>query len=817
MSRRGIRGLSAVLGVLVVAGVPAVTASAAAPCPPGDQRPWCDRGRSAPERAALLTAALTEPEAITLLSGGPAGDHTGAIAAVPRLGIPTAYVTDGPVGVRQGPATALPTPLAEAASFDPGLARLHGATIGEEARRKGNDGVLAPTVNIMRVPRAGRTFEGFGEDPFLAARTAVGWIEGAQSRGVFATVKHFAANNQEGSDPTGLLSSARLPIGGGVDGSRYLQNSVVSERTLREIYLPAFEAAVREAHVGSVMCSYNRVNGPWACASKHLLGDVLGGWGFDGLLMSDWIFATHPWDTVAQLKAGLDLEMPVGVSYAPLLVQAALGTGTVTRAEVDARVRRILTTLFRFGFFDREPYAQTQAPVDVDAGDAAAERIAEGSAVLLENRGVLPLKAGVSSIAVIGPNAQTFITGGGSGSVTPTRRVSLAAGVAARAGAGVRTAVDDGSDRARAVALARASDVAVVAVGDYQTEGADKACLTLECPAERAGQDALVEAVAAAQPNTVVVLQSGGPVLLPWRSRVGALLETWYPGQAGGTAIARVLFGDVDPGGRLPVTFPQREVDLPTAGARRRYPGLVNQDVHYDEGVLVGYRWWDAKGLEPAYAFGFGRSYTTWRYRDLRVTPTDGGARVSVEVANTGTRTGSDVAQLYVGLPAGSGDAPRQLKGFRKLTLAAGKKRRVSFTVDERAVSTWAPDGWSVAPGCVRLSVGRSSRDLPLSAVVASGGAAACPSARVALGVRACASRRAVTITLPQAVRRGMQRVEVVVDGRRVRTVRGAPRRVRVSLAGHPRGTVRVRLVVHRRGGAARTLTRAYRTCTPRG
>ncbi|WP_354702036.1 hypothetical protein DSM112329_02385 [Paraconexibacter sp. AEG42_29] len=790
------------------------TAWAAAPCPTAGAHPWCDTTKSPAERAALLTAALTEDEALAMLAGASANGHTGAIAPVPRLGIPSAYVTDGPVGVRQGPATALPTPIAEAATFDPAAARLHGSTIGEESRRKGNDGILAPTVNIVRHPRAGRTFEGFGEDPYLAGRTAVGWIEGAQSRGVFASVKHYAANNQEGSDPTGLLSSAALPIGVGTVGSRYVQNSVVSERALREIYLPAFEASVRDARVGSVMCAYNRVNGPYACASRHLLTDVLGGWGFDGLLMSDWILATHANDLVAQLRAGLDLEMPSPLSYTPLLVKLALASGSVKRADIDVRVARIFQTLLRFGFFEREPYALTGSPIDADAGDAAAQRIAEGSAVLLENRGLLPLTDATKSIAVIGPNAETFITGGGSGSVVPTRRVSLAAGVATRAGSGVRTAVDDGSDVARAVALARSSDVVIVAVGDYQTEGADKACLTLECPPSREGQDALVEAVAAAQPRTVVVLQTGGPVLLPWRDRVGALLQSWYPGQAGGTAIARVLFGDVDPGGRLPVTFPRSEADLPTAGSRGQYPGEPDQDVIYSEGVLVGYRWWDAKGIQPAYPFGFGRSYTTWRYRGLRVSPIAGGARVSVEVTNTGKRTGSDVAQLYVGVPGD--DVVRRLEGFRKLTLAPGKSRRVAFRIGERAVSTWAGDGWRVPPGCVTLAVGRSSRDLPLNTVVAAGGRGACAAAKVTLGVRPCASRRSVSITLPAAVRRGMRSVAVTVGGKRVRTLRGARRSVVVSLAGRPRGTVRVTLTVRRAGGKARTVTRTYRTCTPR-
>lgn len=704
--------------------------AATAPCPSADAHPWCDRSRSDDWRAGRLVRAMTLDEKLLLLAGADAKGHTGATAGVPRLGVPQSFNTDGPVGVRQGKATALPTPMAEAATFDPQMARLHGRTIGAEARAKGNDGVLAPTVNIMRTPLGGRTFEGFGEDPFLVGRIAVGWIEGAQSEGVYATVKHFAVNNQEGADPTGQLGSPRLPIGLGVDNMRYIQNSVVDERTLREIYLPQFEAAVKEAKVGSVMCSYNRVGGDWACANRHLLQDILvGEWGFDGTIMSDWIFATHPWDTVKHLQHGLDLEMPVADAYQPALVRAALATGAVTERVIDEHVRRIFRMLFRFGFFDRPAYPNDDRKIDRAAHGAASQRIAESAITLLRNRdGLLPLDASrTRSIAVIGAYATKFVTGGGSGNVTPPATIDALQGIRDRAGRGIDVRYDDGSDPARAAAVAKDADVAVVVAGDYQTEGADKACLTLECPDVAGDQDGLIRAVAAAQPRSVVVLQTGGPVLTPWRDDVGALLEAWYPGDHGGAALARVLFGDVDPGGRLPVTFPKSADQEQVAGDREKYPGTASQDTFYKEGILTGYRWFDAKGLDPAFEFGAGLSYTTFRIGAPKVTATPEGATLRFTVVNTGKRPGAVVPQLYVAAPqtAEVEQPPLKLAGFAKRTLAPKTRRRIAIPVTMRALSHWDVDGreWAVTPGCYGLALGTSSRQILHRVTVAAGGA----------------------------------------------------------------------------------------------
>jgi beta-glucosidase len=738
-SGRGTIGCVAACVAALFAMAAANASAATGPCSAPVGRPWCNPALSPDERAWLLVHTLTTDEKISLLAGAAdAKGHTGGTAAIPRVGLPQSYVTDGPVGVRQGSATAMPTPMADAAAFDPAIAHLYGEVLGNEARAKANDGILAPTINMMRTPLNGRTFEAFGEDPFLVANTAAAWIEGAQSQGVFATPKHFAGNNQEGYDLTGHGGDPGSAVGGGQYNTRYFTNSMVDERTLHEIYLPQFEAAVK-AGAGSVMCSYNKINGPWACANHRLLDDILRKqWGFKGLLMSDWILATHLWETSQGLNAGLDLEMPVADEYTPQLVQSALATGQTTEAMVDEHVERLLRTLFAVGFFDRATAMPDDSLIDKKAHAAAAERVEEDAITLLRNNGVLPLDAAqLHSIAVIGPDADKFVTGGGSGNVSPFTAVTALAGIKSRAGSSVKVSYNDGSDAGAAAAAAKAADVAIVVVGDDETEGADRQCLTLECPDSNGDQDGLIESVAAAQPKTIVVLETGGPVLTPWRDRLAALVEAWYPGEAGGTAIARMLFGDIDAGGRLPVTFPKSEADEQVAGNQAKYPGDPQGNVHYDEGVLIGYRWFDAMNLTPAYPFGFGLSYTSWKYGPLTVTPAAdaSGATISFIVKNTGSRAGSDVAQLYLGLPSpgpGIVQPPRQLKGYRKVALGPGGRKRVTFAVGPRDLSYWNVNtqGWRVARGCYGVMVGRSSRDIVRHATLAAGGAY-CPGAAV--------------------------------------------------------------------------------------
>jgi beta-glucosidase len=713
-----------VLGALL-ALVAAVPAQARGRC---GAHPWCDTSLSPDRRAALLVGALTPAERVGLLAGdhpegitGAPGTHTGAADGVPRLGVPPLYLTDGPVGVRQGEATAMPSSMALAASFDPRLARRAGALVAREAKLKGNDVVYAPTVNILRTPLWGRAFESLGEDPLLTARMGVAWIRGAQAQGVIADVKHFAANNQEG---------ARV---GAVDyGSRYSVDVRVDERTLHEVYLPQFEAAVKEGRVGTVMCSYNRLNGAHACENRDLLDRILRRrWGFRGFVLADYGASKH---VGTGLAAGLDFEpwpfadLDGGETLTPATVQAALAAGRTSQAAVDRAVTRLLRTLFAFGWFDRDAYTGDDSRIDRAAHMATARRTEEAGITLLRNRGVLPLR-GIRSLAVIGADGDAYRNGGGSSDVRPYALVTPREGITARAGRAVQVRYASGEDPDAAARTARGAGAAVVVVADSATEGVDRPCLALDCGTSDAlRRDALIDRVAAANPRTVVVLETSGPVLTPWRGRVAAILEAWYPGAAGGTAIARVLFGDVDPGGRLPATFPRRERDLPTATGRRRYPG-VNGAVHYDEGVLVGYRWFDRRRLAPAYPFGFGLSYTRFAFRDLRVHTSRRrlAATVGVTVRNRGRRAGIAVPQLYLGLPGARGlvQPPRQLRGFRRVALRPGRRARVRFRLDERAFSHWDArrNRWAVTRGCYRVFVGSSSRALPLRRTIGVGGA----------------------------------------------------------------------------------------------
>ena len=719
--------------VIWAALVASPSASAAGRCGDPAARPWCDTTLSPDSRADLLLAQLTADEKIELLGGdnltgvlGAEGTHTGTNEGVPRLGLPTIYFSDGPAGPRSGAATAMPSPLALGATFDRKLAARHAEVIADEVIHKGNDVVFAPTVDLIRTPLAGRSFEAIGgEDPYLSAELAVPWIETAQAAGLIANVKHFAGNNQEGTGP--LADQARpgstlqaLGILSTI-GNRMSINARIDERTMREMYLPMFEAAVKRANVASVMCAYNKVNGPFACQSRPLLEDTLrGDWGFEGFTIADYNGA-H--DTAGSLRDGLDFEPWPGLFYNPPLVQATLAAGGATMADVDAHVHRYLRTLFAYGALDREAYATDEAAIDRAAHAKQARRIAESAITLLRNDGILPLRRnGLDSIAVIGAGATRYVTGGGSSEIKPYSYTTPLQAITAEAGPGVAVTSDDGSDPGRAASAAAAADVAIVVAPSFSTEGIDRRCLSLECPPAFGDEDALIEVVAAANPDTVVVVESGGPVLTPWDRRVGAVLEAWYPGAEGGSAIARVLFGKVDAQGRLPVTFPASEADLPTAGDSNAYPG-VGDVVTYDEGMLIGYRHYDANGIAPAYPFGHGLSYTSFRFADLRVRRARGAgklAKVSVAVTNTGARRGVAVPQLYLGLPSsvGAPQPPKALKGFARVALRPRQRRRVRFTITKRDVSYWdvGTHSWQRVDGCVRVRVGRSSRALPLGA-----------------------------------------------------------------------------------------------------
>ena len=744
--RRGSRlalvlSLALVASLAVAPGAVPGARAAAGRCGDVAERPWCDASKTPAERTRLLLEAMTLDEKLSLMAGDDlfgvvtGSPSTGTSDGVPRLGIPTLYLSDGPIGPREGQATAMPGPLALASTFDPSLARATGIAIADEVRHKGNDLVHAPTVEPMRTPLAGRTFEGYGEDPLLASLLGVEWIRGAQSRGIIGNVKHFAPNSQEGVQ-------GAPPLTGSV-GSRFLADAIVDERTLREIYFPAFEAAVKRAGAGAVMCAYGALNGDFACESEYLLQEVLrDDWGFDGFVIADYGFAMK--STAGSANAGTDLEMPIPGWYMPSNLRAAIAAGQISEATIDARVGAILRTLFRFGFFDRNDYVADDNAIDKAAHADVARRVAARGMVLLQNRDrALPIDARrVESLAVIGEPATTYVEGGGSSAVDPFAFHAPLDAIRARAGSRVDVRYDAGSDTAAAADAARGADAAIVFVRDATTEGSDKPCLALRCgaidpvggtaPAGTLGRDdpdALVDAVAAANPRTIVVMLTGGPVLTPWADRVDAVVEAWYPGQEAGPAIASVLFGDADPGGRLPVTFPVDEADIPTAGNPAQYPGIGTR-VEHSEGVFIGYRHYDEHGIEPRWPFGHGLSYTTFALDRLRLRRAGGTVEVSFDVRNTGRRRGIAVPQVYLGLPSPRPDVPqppRALKGFRSIELEPEERRRVRVTLDPRSFAYYevASGSWQVAPGCYRVSVGTSSRDTKLRAVIAQGSSCA--------------------------------------------------------------------------------------------
>jgi beta-glucosidase len=783
--------VSAAVVVAVASLLLAPAAGAAGRC---GNHSWCDTSLAADERAGLLLEALTRDEKIALLAGdepfgvaGGAGSHTGTSNGVPRVGLPTTYYSDGPVGPRSGQATSMPSPIALASTFDHGLARLHGATIGNEVKAKGNDVVFAPTVNLLRTPRGGRSFEAFGEDPFLDARMGVEWIRGAQSEGVIANVKHYAANNQEGESPGTLV--------GGTEGSRQLVDVVVDERTLREMYLPHFEAAVKEANVGSVMCSYNKVNGQYACENRHLLTEILKGeWGFRGYVLADY-GAAHPQGTALSLNNGLDFEPWPGLAYNPIAVNVAIGAQQASDSLVDEHVRRILRTAFAYGFFDRGAYPYDDSRIDKQGHAATARQIEEAGIVMLKNSGLLPLdRSRARSLALIGSDADTFKSGGGSSNVTPFFSTTPREGIERRAAQeGMRVRYDPGENADSAAAAARSSDIAVVVVADTSSEGTDKDCIALSCDNSK---EALIERVAGANPRTVVVMESGAPVVTPWRNRVQGILEAWYPGVEGGTAIARVLFGDVDPGGRLPATFPNREADEPYAGDREAYPG-VGERVVYKEGVFVGYRWFDEKRIEPAFPFGHGLSYSTYRYSRLRSSTRGDRVTVTVHVRNTGRRTGSETPQLYLAMPD-PGPAVRQppkvLRGFERLVLRPGERKTARFRLGPRDFSYWSNAGneWRIARGCYGLLVGSSSRDIHLRDSMSRGGAScprpsSCLARRSPVGPRnigrvRLGRRRSQLRRLPGLQRRTRRSYRFCVRGGRGSVAAAMSRKGRVAL-----------------------------------
>jgi len=656
-------------------------------------------------RAHAIVDQMTLEEKVEQMHGIHDQTRYRVVPGIPRLGIPDFDVTNGPAGAGPGgagaqkPATALPAPIALAATWDVDLARQYGEIAGAESLDIGNSLLEAPTINVARVPQNGRTFEGYGEDPYLAGQLSAANITGIQSKGEIANVKHFAANNQE--------------------TDRFVVNEIIDERTLREIYLPAFETSIKQGHSESVMCAYPRVNGVYDCESDFFLNQVLRKeWGFKGFVTSDF-GATH--STAGSLHAGLDLEMPTGLYYGdPLL--ASLRAKEIPESEVDLALVRRYIGMMQFGLFGHAPVPQ---PIPAQQDGEVARRIAEAGIVLLKNTGnILPLDTTqIKSIAVIGPYAKEAHTGGGGSShVIALYTVPPLDGIKNRAGSGITVSFADGSDITQAANLARTSDVAIVMVGDKATEGHDHP-LTLD-----GNQDLIVQTVAAANPRTIVVLKSGSPMLLPWIGDVAGLLEAWYPGEEDGNAVAAILFGDVNPSAKLPITFP-KNLDASPIHTPEQWPG-IDQLVKYTEGIFVGYRYYDARNLEPMFPFGFGLSYTTFAYKNLTVSPgaialTAGSTRtvtVEFDVTNTGSVAGAEVAELYLGLPGTTTvpEPPKQLKGFTKVQLKPGETSHVKLSLDSRAFSYWNvhTHAWAILPGTVKILVGGSSRDLPLQKTI---------------------------------------------------------------------------------------------------
>lgn len=688
------------------------------------------------ERADALLARMTQAQKLQMVQGGVTVNTTdfpplprgglGWIQGIPALGIPDLYFADGSVGVGNhvGPATALPSSIASAAGWDTTAAYSYGQVIGTELSDYGINVNLGGNINLIgREPRDGRTFETKGEDPILAGKIAAAHLKAIQAQHVIADIKHFAFNDQE----TG----------------RYTAKAIIDDRGGHESDLLAFEIGVTDANVQSVMCSYNLTNGTYSCEDPHLLNQVLkGDWAFPGFVMSDW-WATH--STAAAANAGLDQEQPNEQYFSAL--GAAIQNGQVPQSRLDNMVHRVLRAMFEVGLFDSPPTIQ---PIPAAADAAIAQQVEENGAVLLKNANAqLPLGASVKSIAVIGSHADIgVLSGGGSAEVTPVGgeftegmpcppcfatvvwdlSSPMKAIQAMVPGAAVQ--FNDGSDAAAAASLAASSQVAIVFVSQWESEDIDVPSLNLTdlIHATPIDQDALVSAVAAANPNTIVVIESGGAIVMPWLDQVNAVLEAWYPGQSGGPAIADLLFGKANPSGKLPITFPASVDQLPRPTIPQPPDNVTPFPVNYFEGFNVGYKWYDANQLTPLFPFGYGLSYTTFSFSNAALvnnlsSVSNPNFQVSFALSNTGAVAGAEVGQVYLGLPASTGEPPRRLVGWQKVTLQPGTSQTITIEVDENdsshPLSYWdsTSGAWAVAPGQYTVYLGNSSSAASLTTV----------------------------------------------------------------------------------------------------
>jgi beta-glucosidase len=690
---------------------------------------------SADVRARMTEQRMTDEERLSLVAGlapfiatgrdrrvpseMPAG--AGYVGAVPRLGIPALRETDSSLGVtnpgdvRPGDtATALPASLALGATFNPALAREAGAMVGREARAKGFNVLLGGGMNLIRDVRNGRNFEYVSEDPLLSAVIASETVIGAQAQKVMTTVKHFSLNANE--------------------TNRHTLNAIIDPAAHRESDLLAFQMAIERAQPGAVMCAYNKVNDEYACGNKTLLDDILKKtWGFKGWVMSDW-GAVHDWNYALK---GLDQES--GAQFDTVLngrewfnepLRKAYTMGEFPKERLSDMVRRILRSIYSIGVDQPSP----PPVVDLAQDNATALEIARQGIVLLQDDGVLPLGSEVRSIAVIGGQADIGVpTGGGSSTVTPRGGFSAIIPLGCDASMldcrkqyflpssplaelrkllpGVTMGYDPGAFPADAASLARRSDIAIVFATRPENEGFDSPDLSLPF-----GQDAVIEAVAAANSDTIVVLETGNPVAMPWRGKVKAIVEAWFPGQAGGQAIAEILTGKINPSGRLPVTFPADIGQIP----RPQLPGFGTSSgtavrVLYNEGAEVGYRWFAKTVEKPLFAFGSGLSYTSFSYSDLQIT---GGETITARfmVRNVGARGGADVPQLY--LTAAPGDRRTRLLGFERINLQPGQTKVATITADPRLLARFDADEkrWRIAAGVYHVALGQSADSIALTA-----------------------------------------------------------------------------------------------------
>jgi beta-glucosidase len=690
-------------------------------------RPWMNPKLPPLERAELVLKQMTRDEKLALVHGNGmahvpnwqmpltylSNGGAGYVEGVKRLGIPPIVISDAAYGVRDSGAngryaTAMPSNLGAASSWDSESACSYGEVIGGELRAQGFNMTLGGGANLTREPRNGRTFEYAGEDPLLAGTLVGSMMKCEQNQHVIGDIKHYALNDQE----TG----------------RSIVNSIISKRSMQESDLLAFHIAISIANPGAVMCSYNRINGDFSCENSYMLRDVLKkDWDFKGFVISDW-GGTH--STEKASAAGLDQEEPMADYFGPRLKEA-VDAGKVPLSEIDDHARRVLYAEFLSGVVDDPPH---KSVIDVEKGFEVAQRVEEKSIVLLKNnQGVLPIDPSkVHSIVIIGGHADVgMLSGGGSAQVDPPGGNAIMPPgkgethwqdhiwfptsplKALRAKLpNTKIGFDSGTDLKSAVSLAKHSDLAIVFACQWISEDMDLSSLSL--PDNR---DALIEQVAAANPRTIVVLETGTAVTMPWLDKVAGIVEAWYAGSSGHKALANVLVGDVNPTGKLAITFPRSEKDLP----RPVIPSLPPRDqalsyaVHYDEGPEVGYKWYETQHKQPLFAFGFGLSYTTYAYSDLSVDSSAKAARFTVK--NTGKRAGTEIAEVYGRLPRGADESFKRLVGWKRVTLAPGESQTVTIAIDPRVLETFdeASDRWNLAPGSYEVLVGASSDNTPLT------------------------------------------------------------------------------------------------------